>query len=73
MYVTAPIVGSILDELVSGTDVKGFPIVSADSRNTLMGYVEKNELRYVIGSLFRLCSTNEPTSEALIPALRRQS
>jgi len=29
--------------------VKGFPIVSGDGSLTLVGYIERSELRYVIG------------------------
>ena len=31
------------------TDVKGFPIVSADDKRVLLGYIGRGELRYVVG------------------------
>lgn len=40
------------------TDVKGFPIVSADRGQTLTGYIDRSELRYVLGlyTLYIRCS-----------------
>ena len=32
------------------TDVKGFPVVSADDQNVLIGYIDRSELRYVLGT-----------------------
>lgn len=37
---------------MNGSDVKGFPIISADGAGTLGGYIGRTELRYVIGALF---------------------
>ncbi|TEB30350.1 voltage-gated chloride channel [Coprinellus micaceus] len=37
-----------IETILSNTDVKGFPIVSADGALTLVGYIERSELRYVI-------------------------
>ncbi|THH01086.1 hypothetical protein EW026_g1533 [Hermanssonia centrifuga] len=37
-----------IEETLANTDVKGFPIVSTDSRNRLMGYIGRTELRYVL-------------------------
>ena len=37
---------------LSQTDVKGFPIVTGDERHLLLGYIGRNELRYVLGVLF---------------------
>lgn len=31
------------------TDVKGFPVVSADEAEILLGYIGRGELRYVLG------------------------
>lgn len=37
------------------SDVKGFPIVSADHRSILLGYIGRNELKYILGlSLYRI-------------------
>ena len=33
------------------TDVKGFPIISADGQQHLLGYIGRTELRYVLGML----------------------
>ena len=40
-----------LDSLLSSTDVKGFPIVTSDGALTLVGYIERNEIRHVLGEL----------------------
>ncbi|KAH6914393.1 voltage-gated chloride channel [Coprinopsis sp. MPI-PUGE-AT-0042] len=37
-----------IESLLSRTDVKGFPIVTADGALTLVGYIDRSELRYVI-------------------------
>ncbi|KAI0081975.1 Cl-channel protein [Panus rudis PR-1116 ss-1] len=37
-----------LEELLSQTEVKGFPVVTADSSRTLLGYIERNDIRHVI-------------------------
>ncbi|EAU91049.2 voltage-gated chloride channel [Coprinopsis cinerea okayama7 len=37
-----------VENLLSNTDVKGFPIVTADGALTLAGYIDRSELRYVI-------------------------
>ena len=37
------------EEMLSSTVVKGYPIVSNDDRNLLLGYVGRTELRYVLG------------------------
>ncbi|KAJ2917751.1 hypothetical protein MD484_g2651, partial [Candolleomyces efflorescens] len=37
-----------IETILSNTDVKGFPIVSADGALTLVGYIDRSELRYVI-------------------------
>ena len=31
------------------SDVKGFPIVSNEQRRLLLGYIGRNELRYILG------------------------
>ena len=38
-----------LDSLLSSTDVKGFPIVTSDGALTLVGYIDRSELRHVLG------------------------
>ena len=43
-----------LDHILQQTDVKGFPIVSADQRRVLLGYIGRAELRYVIGTYTHL-------------------
>ena len=42
----------VTESTLSATNVKGFPIVSADSAKTLLGYIERAELRYVLGAWF---------------------
>lgn len=39
---------SRMSSMLSSTDVKGFPIVSADGSLTLVGYIDRSELRYVL-------------------------
>ena len=38
------------ESIVASTDVKGFPIISADGRNILLGFIDRTDLRYVFGS-----------------------
>ncbi|KJA27826.1 hypothetical protein HYPSUDRAFT_34980 [Hypholoma sublateritium FD-334 SS-4] len=37
-----------VESLLSSTNVKGFPIVSADGSLTLLGYIDRSEIRYVL-------------------------
>ncbi|KAI0779526.1 Cl-channel protein [Fomes fomentarius] len=37
-----------LERILAKTDVKGFPIISADSRRILMGWIDRSELLYVL-------------------------
>lgn len=39
----------LAEDRLKATDVKGFPVVSADGRNLLIGYIDRSELRYVLG------------------------
>lgn len=39
------------EDVLEGTDAKGFPIVSSDEKRVLMGYIGRTELRYIIGEL----------------------
>ncbi len=41
----------LADNLLSSTDVKGFPIVSADGSLTLLGWIDRGEIRYVLGEV----------------------
>ena len=41
-----------LDSLLSSTNVKGFPIVSSDGALTLVGYIDRSEIRHVLGELY---------------------
>ena len=43
-----------LENLLSSTNVKGFPIVSSDGALTLVGYIDRSEIRYVLGELWPL-------------------
>jgi hypothetical protein len=38
-----------VETTLAGTDVKGFPIVTSETVRTLVGYIGRTELRYVIG------------------------
>jgi chloride channel 3/4/5 len=40
-----------LEERLSNTAFKGFPVISADGRGTLLGYIERTEIRWVIGEV----------------------
>lgn len=40
-----------IEARLSETTVKGLPVVSDDDNRTMMGYVGRMELRYVIGTL----------------------
>ena len=44
-----PFADIILEEILDNTTVKGYPIISTDTRRTLLGYVDDRELRYVLG------------------------
>ncbi|KAI0759889.1 Cl-channel protein [Trametes elegans] len=37
-----------LETILASTDVKGFPIISADGSRTLLGFIDRTELRYVL-------------------------
>lgn len=43
-----------LEDILERTDIKGFPIVSADATKTLMGYIGRAELRYVLDNAKKL-------------------
>jgi chloride channel 3/4/5 len=51
---TLPVTGfstQDIEDLLSRTEAKGFPIVTPDSRQLIMGYIGRAELRYLIGKL----------------------
>ena len=37
------------EQILDDTTVKGYPIISTDTRRTLLGYIDGAELRYVLG------------------------
>ena len=37
--------------------MKGFPVVSADGKRILLGFIDRTDLRYVFGACNRLCKT----------------
>lgn len=41
----------VSDDILARTDVKGFPIISTDGRRILMGFIERTDLRYILGEL----------------------
>lgn len=49
---TLPVSGTIQDieTLLNSTTVTGFPIVTTDARQALVGYIGRREVRYVIGT-----------------------
>ena len=42
---------SFIEEILHSTAVQGYPVVSVDGQNSLLGYVGRAELRYVLGEL----------------------
>ncbi|EJD52833.1 hypothetical protein AURDEDRAFT_111372 [Auricularia subglabra TFB-10046 SS5] len=60
-----------LEKFLDNATVQGFPIVSTDANRTLLGYIERQELRYVLGRARRTigydpqteCSFAQPTAE----------
>ncbi|KAH9929594.1 Cl-channel protein [Epithele typhae] len=36
-----------IEDFIARTDVKGFPVVSADGKNTFLGFIDRTDLRYV--------------------------
>lgn len=40
-----------LESHLSSTNFKGFPIVSSDGSLTLVGYIDRSEIRHVLGKL----------------------
>lgn len=59
------------EEILDNTVMKGYPIVSNDDRNTLIGYIGRTELRYVLGK-FEPCPKSFRISESLSTICRRQ-
>ena len=49
--ICSDLLSDLAEEILAQTDVKGFPIVSADGKNILMGFIDRTELRYVLGTL----------------------
>lgn len=51
---TLPVSGTIEDveRLLNSTAVKGFPIVKNETHESLVGYIGRREVRYVIGTFF---------------------
>ncbi|KAF9462474.1 chloride channel [Collybia nuda] len=43
-----------VEETLSSTDVKGFPIISSSERSILIGYIGRTELRYVLDRAMKL-------------------
>ena len=41
---------TVTENALSRTDVKGFPIISADDRRILMGFIDRSELLYILGT-----------------------
>ena len=47
-----------LEEMLSSTAVKGFPIIYSESLRTLMGYIGRTELHYVLGEFLVAAETS---------------
>jgi hypothetical protein len=45
-----------VDSLLSKTNMKGFPVVSADGSLTLVGWIDRSEIRYVLGWFADFCA-----------------
>jgi hypothetical protein len=45
---------TVIETRLASAPYKGFPIVSADGSHTLLGYIERTEVRWVIG-MYLLC------------------
>lgn len=41
---------ALTEKFLDDATVQGFPIVSTDAKRTLLGYIERQELRYVLGA-----------------------
>ena len=58
-----------LEALLSSSDVKGFPVVSSDGQRALVGFIDRTELRYVLGkfaaSLWMSMYSSWPLDRAL--------
>ncbi|KAH9839164.1 Cl-channel protein [Rhodofomes roseus] len=50
-----------VEERLKTSDVKGFPVVSADGTNTLIGYIDRAELRYVLDKARRVQNISSAT------------
>lgn len=58
----------LAEDRLKATDVKGFPVVSADEVSILIGYIDRSELRYVLGMytafVAQLLATDAATDKA---------
>ncbi|KAF8236060.1 Cl-channel protein [Tricholoma matsutake] len=51
-----------IEAILGSTDVKGFPIVSSDGQRTLVGFIDRTELRYVLDRALKLQDIGGETS-----------
>ena len=47
------------EDILANTEVKGFPVISADGKNILMGFIDRSQLRYVLGMFSPGCNVLE--------------
>ncbi|KZT71767.1 hypothetical protein DAEQUDRAFT_723852 [Daedalea quercina L-15889] len=50
-----------VEERLKTTNVKGFPVVSADGQDVLIGYIDRSELRYVLDRARRVQNISSTT------------
>ncbi|KAI0728276.1 Cl-channel protein [Fomitopsis betulina] len=50
-----------VEDRLKATDVKGFPVVSADEVSILIGYIDRSELRYVLDKARRVQNISSTT------------
>ncbi|KAI9067301.1 Cl-channel protein [Trametes sanguinea] len=51
-----------IEKILSSTDVKGFPIVSADGNKTLMGFIDRTDLQYVFEKARKVQDVRQETA-----------
>jgi hypothetical protein len=47
------------DRKLDSSTVHGFPIISSDSQQALLGYIGRAELNYVLGEIFLLLEIDQ--------------
>lgn len=47
-----------VEDILENTTVKGYPIISPDTRRLLLGYIDAEELRFVLGACHSFALSN---------------